>query len=132
MKKYISSVLILAGSFFFSQTYYQCFDADEHPNIKINVQYEKDVAVSVRYKGQRKSLMLVRAGQKLENEGAHPTVYTTYIEKKEGKTLGTYLMIHSGIWDYIEYTRKDGKKFNFTINHALSLNGDSFRTTSCY
>ena len=51
-----------------------------------------------------------------------------------GQINGKYNFTHSGNYDYIEYIRKDGKKFKFTINLNNSLNpeGDGFRSTPCY
>ena len=94
---------------------------------------EMDKALSVKYKGQKESMLLTYLKEATQEGGAYPTIETYYSEMIEGKENGVYKLTHSGNWDYAEYTRKkDGKKYIFTIDHELTIVGDGYRTTPCF
>jgi hypothetical protein len=87
----------------------------------------------VQYRGQAESIPLLKIDEDLQNEGAYPTTETTYQEILDGEVNGTYLLTHSGNWDYAQYTRgRDGKVFSFTIDHERSIQDGEYRTTACY
>ncbi|MCR9173550.1 MAG: hypothetical protein NXI10_13700 [bacterium] len=52
---------------------------------------------------------------------------TKYEELIHGIPNGTYTHTHDGIWDYVTYISKRGKKTKFTINHELTALNDSYR-----
>ncbi len=131
----ISTTLVLFASFLScsAQTYI-CYKCDAKPSLEISIQFNaKEKATNVKYKGQSSSMALIYLREKYHEGGAHPTIDTYYKEMYKGKKTGMYKLTHSGIWDYVEYTRgKDGKKFNFTINHETSIDGGGYRTTPCF
>lgn len=114
--------------------HYICYKNDSNPDMMISISFDIDEkAQKVRYKGQEASMSLQFLKEDFQKGGAHPNIETYYTEMYEGKENGTYKLIHSGIWDYAEYTRKnDGKQFNFTIDHDLSVENDEYRTTPCF
>lgn len=111
-----------------------CYKSDNNSNLAISISFDKDgKALNVKYKGQEESIDLSFKKEEYLEGGAHPTIETYYSEIYEGKENGVYKLTHSGVWDYAEYTRsKDGKKFNFTINHELTIENDGYRTTPCF
>ncbi len=115
--------------------YFICYKNDTNPDMEISIGFNKDTeAISVKYKGQKEAIKLVKTKESFDKGGAHPTIETYYNEIFEKKENGVYKLTHSGIWDYAEYTRKkDGKKFTFTINHELTIEGGSeYRNTPCF
>ncbi|MBK7410035.1 MAG: hypothetical protein IPL49_20460 [Saprospirales bacterium] len=113
--------------------YFICYTSDSNPNLAISIGFDADEkAIKVRYKGQEESMDLSFFKEDFQEGGAHPNIETYYTELYKGEKNGVYKLTHSGIWDYAEYTRKDGKKFNFTIDHELSIENDGYRTTPCF
>ena len=132
------NAILLVLAFYFSiaapnaETFYQCYDSDTNQNLKISVKFVNEKAVSVKYKGQKTAVPVVFKDKIFENGGAHPNITSIYLEKYNGKITGKYTFTHSGVWDYIEYQRNDGKRFKFTINLDLSTAGNGYRTSPCY
>jgi len=114
--------------------YFICYKGDANPALEISISFDKEEkALKVKYKGQNEAMNLSFVKEDYLEGGAHPTIETYYSEIYEGKENGVYKLSHSGNWDYAEYTRsKDGKKFNFTIDHDLSIGNDGYRTTPCF
>ncbi len=102
-----------------------CYKNKKNPKMIIWISFtEKNKAIEVKYKGQKTSIPITFEKQETTEGGTHPTTTTFYKEIYEGNENGTYKLTHSGIWDYVEYTRgKDGKKFNFTIDHNANPYG---------
>lgn len=135
MKSTIITLLLLFSiNYVFSQTEYHCFDADKNPTLKISVKYVNAVAVSVKYIGQKTAIPLVaiKSIQKINTSGGVPASDDSYSEKNNGVITGKYTFTHSGIWDYVTYKRKDGKVFNFTINHDETVIDGNYRTSPCF
>ena len=111
-----------------------CYISDANANLAISISFdENDNALKVKYKGQEEAMTLSLLKEDMSTEGAYPTNETHYSEIYKGKENGTYKLTHSGNWDYAEYTRsKDGKKFNFTIDHDLTIGNDGYRTSPCF
>ena len=111
-----------------------CYNNDAKPSMSIAIGYdENDNALDVKYKGQTASMTLTFLKEEVMEGGSYPTIESYYSEIYEGKENGVYKLTHSGNWDYAEYTRKkDGKKFNFTIDFDLTIDGDGYRTTPCF
>lgn len=115
-------------------SYFICYKSDTDDGLFISISFDDDgKAVEVTYKGQDQGIPLVYDSENMIEGGAHPTIETLYKEMHEGQENGQYLLIHSGIWDYVEYTRKkDGKVFNFTIDHDITVENNEYRTTPCF
>ncbi len=83
---------------------------------------ENGKALYAKYDGMKAILDLRFESDKMDNQGAYPTMEDTYTELDMDKENGTYVLTHSGNWDYATYTRgKDGKTFQFTIDHDRSV-----------
>ncbi len=110
--------------------HYICYLDNETSSIKIWISFtEKDKAIGIKYKGQTDSIQLIFDKEEYIEGGAHPTIIKYYSELYNGKVNGIYKLTHSGNWDYVEYTRgKDGKIFNFTIDH----NSDPYGKKPCF
>lgn len=117
-----------------SPPFYICYNSGSNPDLALSIYFDgKGVAQKARYKGQSASLDLKFEKEEYLEGGAHPTINEYYTEIYEGKPNGTYKLSHSGIWDYAVYTRKkDGKVFEFTIDHELAIVNDTYRETACY
>ena len=82
-----------------------------------------------KYEGQSRQIELKFT--KDQSEGKNIIQYFDEIVK--GEVKGTYKMTHSGNYDYVEYTnKKSGKKYLFTINHDVTIVGDTYRTTPSF
>jgi hypothetical protein len=114
---------------------FRCFECDNNVNLKISVEYVDETPVSLKYKGQNSSILLkkIKGSLKFQKKG-YSSFTESYIEIVNGKPNGKYNFTHSGNWDYIQYIRKDGKKFDFTVNldDSIDPNGDGYRLTPCY
>ncbi len=113
---------------------YKCFDCDDNNELKISVEYVDDTPFFLKYKGQDSSIILKKIKGSLKTQNGTGNFTESYNEIVNGQSNGKYIFTHSGYYDYIEYFRKDGKKFNFTINldDSVNPNGDGFRLTPCY
>lgn len=113
---------------------YKCFECDDNNELKISVEYVDDTPLSLKYKGQDSSIILKKIKGSLKTQNGTGNFTESYNEIVNGQPNGKYIFTHSGYYYYIEYFRKDGKKFNFTINLDDSVNpdGDGFRLTPCY
>ena len=111
-----------------------CYSADNDSNLALSISFDREGrALQAKYRGQKESIDLVFQDEIMHEGGAHPSIETFYTEMYNGKKNGDYKLTHSGIWDYVEYTRgKDGKKFLFTIDHEMTVQGDEFRNTPCF
>jgi len=111
-----------------------CYTGDSNANLAISISFDKEEkALKVKYKGQEEAIALSYLKENIITEGSYPTIETYYSEIYNGKENGVYKLIHSGNWDYAEYTRSsDGKKFKFTIDHDLTIGNDGYRTTPCF
>ena len=105
---------------------YVCFNEDSLSNLSLWLAFEKGVAKKVKYKGMEEAMDLAFIKDTNTNVGgSYPVIEAMYHEIYGGKTNGTYLHTHSGNWDYVKYIRgKDGKVFNFTIDHDKNPHGD--------
>lgn len=121
------------GTITYSQKTYRCFECDDNAKLKISVEYNiNEKPISVKYRGQKQSIGL--APIKRGNKNYQSNAVESYNEILDGKIIGKYVFTHSGNWDYIVYIRKDGKKFNFSVNLEESLNNnrDGYREKPCY
>jgi hypothetical protein len=133
MKKNITLMFLLFVTITYSQKTYRCFDSDNNAKLKISVEYNiNETPVSVKYIGQNTSITLVAIKGSKKNYQANSE--ESFNEKQNGQIIGKYVFTHSGNWDYIVYTKKDGKKFKFTVNmeESLNQNGDGYRESPCY
>ncbi|WP_395043135.1 hypothetical protein [Flavobacterium sp.] len=90
---------------------YQCYANDKNSKNMISTILDANYSViAVYYKGQKVAINLTFVKEEMETNGAHPTSYSYYKEIIDGKVTGIYVFIHSGIWDYIQYTNKKSKK----------------------
>jgi len=131
MKKTISIVicLLVCISATAQKKYFLCFTENENSKLKLSIAYEKGKAVYVKYKGQDESMRLKYVKETYQGRNT----MTTYSEQYRGKVNGTYVITHSGNWDYVTYIRKrDNKKFEFTIDHESSIVNEEYRRTPCY
>ena len=114
--------------------YYICYTSDANANMAITISFTEDgKALKVKYKGQKESMALSYLREDFDKGETYPTIETYYKEMYKGKENGEYKLTHSGNWDYAVYTRsKDGKKFNFTIDHELTIENDEYRNTPCF
>lgn len=106
--------------------HYICYKNDKDSSLYIWVSFAKKIgAIQVKYKGQKEGIDLLFDREEFLCDGcAHPTIHKYYNEIYGGKVNGVYKLTHSGVWDYVEYTRgKDGKVFNFTIDHLKNHYG---------
>ena len=105
--------------------HYICYTNDKKKSQQIWISFDKkNEAIQIKYKGQTAAIPLVFEKEEMMNDGAHPTVIKFYNEIYNGQINGIYKLTHSGIWDYVEYTRgTDQKKFNFTIDHSQNPYG---------
>ena len=116
--------------------YFICYknDIDSHLQVMVGFDGKSGQAKYIKYKGQNENIPIVFIKENIIVGGAHPNIEKIYYEKYNGKITGTYKLTHSGIWDYIVYTRrKDGKEFSFTSNLDVSSeNGNEYRKTPCF
>ena len=110
--------------------YYNCYLNDEKSSKKIWISFtENDKAIFIQYMGQTDSIQLIFDREEYIKTGAHPTIIKYYLELYNEKINGMYKLTHSGIWDYVTYTRgKDGQVFNFTIDH----NSEPYGKKPCF
>ena len=141
MKKILFAVLVTFGIHTQAQvttvdssdkvSYYICYNEDNGSSLNLSIGFNnKGRALSVKYKGMNSSMDLIFIrGENQNPRGPYPVLVEYYNEMYQEKVNGKYTLIHSGIWDYVEYTRgKDSKKFNFTIDH----NSNSYSYTPCF
>ena len=107
--------------------HYICYAMNEKPKVIIWIAFGKDNrAIKVKYKGQKDFLRLTYVKEDYIKGGAQPTIKEHYHELLNGNINGTYILTHSGIWDYVEYTGIESEKsFNFTILHEENPYGKS-------
>ncbi len=134
MIKLISILFTLfIGTIVYSQKNYRCFNCDDNTKLKISVEYNRyEKPISVKYKGQKTSIGLIPINGSAKYNQSNSS--EAFNEILNGQIIGKYVFTHSGNWDYIVYTRKDGKKFKFTINleESLNQNSDGYREEPCY
>lgn len=108
-----------------NEDYYICYTDDDVPTRVIWIRFAKDgKAQQVKYKGQKEAINVVFVSEETSEGGAHPTIESNYDEIYNGTKNGTYTLTHSGVWDYVTYTReKDQKQFHFTIDHEADPYG---------
>jgi len=113
-----------------SIAHYICYTDDTKKDRRIWIAFtEESKAVKIKYQGQTQSIDLDFKKQDFKKGDAYPTTIDYYDEIYEGKKNGEYKLTHSGNWDYVAYTRgKDGKVFNFTIDH----NADPYGKQPCF
>ena len=93
---------------------YLCFTSDDQNSNKLMFGLDdKENALFAQYKGQEDTIELNFVSKDFPNPG-YPTYTLTYEEIVDGTVNGVYTQIHSGNYDYVEYTNNDGKVFNFT------------------
>lgn len=82
-------------------------------------------ALYAKYFGQGRHIAL-----KFEKDASSGrNLVLNYSETVNGKVHGTYVLTHSGNWDYAEYTHaQSGKKTRFTIDHDVTIMGGTYRT----
>lgn len=106
--------------------YYISYNSDDKKSKELMIAFTTEgKALFAKYYGQSRHLQLKFI--KEEFEGKNSIAY--YDEVVNGETTGTYKLTHSGNWDYAVFTRKkDGNKFEFTINHNVTIMNDTYRT----
>lgn len=106
--------------------YYITYDSDNRSSKQLMIAFSQNgKALFAKYSGQLRQLALKFV--KDESEGRNIIEY--YDEIVNGEVNGTYRLSHSGNWDNAEYTvKKTGKKFDFTINHEVTIVYDRYRT----
>ncbi|PHS04197.1 MAG: hypothetical protein COA88_14040 [Kordia sp.] len=106
---------------------YICYTMDNNKKKRIWIGLDaKENAVAIKYEGQKEVISLQYSKEEYLKGGAHPTIIRYYKEIYQNKVNGIYKLTHSGLWDYVQYIRgKDGKKFNFTIDHDANPYGSS-------
>ena len=115
--------------------WYICFNQDNNGKMAISAAFggKNGYLLYLKYKGQKDSIRIKFVKEKVYMGGAHPTIDQTYNEIFNNKITGTYTYTHSGIWDYLQYKRKkDGKVFDFTINHDETYGDKEYREVPCY
>ena len=119
---------------FSQQISYRCFNCDNNIKLKISVKYVDATPFSLKYEGQDSSVSLQKIKGSFQTQNGYSSYTESYNEIVNGKSNGKYIFTHSGIYDYIQYIRKDGKKFKFTINldDSINPNGDEYRITPCF
>ena len=137
IKKFFLTFFCFTSILAFSQQKsYRCFECDNNVNHKISVEYVDETPFSLKYKGQNSSILLKKIKGSLKTQKGYSSYTESYIEIVDGQPNGNgkYNFTHSGNYDYIQYIRKDGKKFDFTINldDSTDPNGDGYRLTPCY
>ena len=100
---------------------YICLTNNKEKSKRIWVGFDENgKAAQVKYEGQKEAIQLVFDREEFNERNR----YSYYNEMYKGKVNGRYKLTHSGIWDYIDYTRgKDGKEFSFTIDHDANPYG---------
>jgi hypothetical protein len=131
-KIYLLIVFVFVQTTVFAQKTFKCFTCDSKPNLQFSMCFENDKAIYVKYKGQDETMELLFL--KTKNPKKEVATYIeTYNEMYRGAVNGTYTITHSGNYDYVVYTRKkDGKKFEFTIDLDRSVINEEYRKTPCY
>ncbi len=82
-------------------------------------------ALYAKYFGQGRHIKLKKEKETMSGN----VIIQHYSEMIGGKVHGTYVLTHSGNWDYVEYTNAaSGKKTKFTINHNVTIMEDTYRT----
>jgi len=119
---------------FSQQKSFRCFECNNNVNLKISIEYVDDTPFSLKYKGQNSSIILKKIKGSLKTQNGTSGFTESYNEIVNGQSNGKYIFTHSGNYDYIKYIRKDGKKFDFTVNldDSINPNGDGYRKTPCY
>lgn len=114
--------------------HYICYKNDDKPSMQISIAFDVESnALFVKYKGQKDSIPLQNIKEDFQDSGAYPTITQFYDEIYNGEKNGTYELTHSGNWDYATYRNlKSDKVYKFTIDHDMSVTGDSYRTTPCF
>ncbi len=109
--------------------HYICFTEDQQKKLVIWMSFNtKGEALQVKYKGQEQAIDLVFVKKEPQSPG-YPAMSYFYNEVYDGELNGQYIHTHSGVWDYVTYIRKkDGKKFNFTIDHDAK----PYHKTPCF
>jgi hypothetical protein len=130
----INLFCITANLVFSQEKSFKCFVCDNNKELKISVEYADDTPISLKYEGQNSSIQIKKIKGSLKTQKGTGNFTESFDEIVNGQSSGKYIFTHSGYYDYIEYIRKDGKKFDFTINldDSVNPNGDGFRTTPCY
>lgn len=86
-------------------------------------------ALFVKYSGQSRQIEL----RKKKDESKGRFIKIVYDEIIYGvKTGATYVIEHTGNWDYVTYKTPSGKTFNYTIDRNKSIVGDTYRKTPSY
>jgi len=106
---------------------YITYDSDTKNSKQLMIAFSDDgKALYAKYYGQGRHLKL----KFIKKANDERNYYDYYDEIADGKVVGSYVLTHSGNWDYAEYTRKkDGKKFKFTINHDITIVDGAYRTS---
>lgn len=109
---------------------YICFKNDDNQANKLSLGLENDtLAISVKYKGQKESIPLVKVKSEYASGGTSPVITDFYNEIYKGEINGSYKLTKSGNWYYLNYTRKsDQKEFKYTIDHS----SENFTSKPCF
>lgn len=135
IKNIITTFFCFSAILAFSQEKsFRCFECDNNVNLKISVEYVDDTPFSLKYKGQNSSILLKKIKGSLKTQNRNGSFTESYNDIVNGQSNGKYNFTHSGNYDYIQYIRKDGKMYNFTVNldDSINPNGDGYRITPCY
>ena len=112
------------------QHQYICYTFDGNKEKRIWIEFDdQSIAQRIKYEGQKETIDLKHTKEEFSKGGAHPTIVNYYDEIYKGEVNGTYKLTHSGVWDYVTYIRgKDGKDFNYTIDHEQ----DPYGSKPCF
>lgn len=129
---FLSAVLFFSCFAAIAEKHFICYDADNNAAMQISICFENEKATYVKYKGQDETISLKFVKRTISKGVANYS--EVYTESYRGKVNGSYVLTHSGNYDYVKYTRKkDGKVFNFTINHTNTVSEQgNYRQTPCF
>lgn len=105
---------------------YICFNRNNQNSNKLMFGLDdKENALFAQYKNQEDIIELDFVSKDFPTPG-YPTYTLTYKEIVGGKVNGTYVLTHSGNYDYVKYINNEGKIFNFT-----NIPKESYVNNSC-
>jgi hypothetical protein len=134
-KSILTTFLCFTAILAFSQEKsFRCFECNKNVNLKISVEYVDDTPISLKYQDNSETILLQKIKGSLKKQNGESSFTESYNEIINGQTLGKYIFTHSGNYDYVQYTGKDGEKYDFTVNldDSINPNGDGYRITPCY
>lgn len=112
--------------------YYLCFTGDNNPELCLSIKFVNNKAIHASYNGNPEGMQMVYLKDTLINLGGPVRIISDYQELYDGKENGFYEITSAGNYTYVKYIRrKDGKKFNFSIDFDRSIVNDEYTTKPC-